>query len=185
MNPNATPTGTLNNPHQQQQPSQVEVDNDDTIRLYIPREYYLVPLSTTSAGLALGFLRGTRQTSLQFLAENAHRPPKTVEEWYFYHKSKNYRVLFGGLKASGREGARLGAAGLAWVGLEQAAKEVGHGVEEWREVVAGVGLAGLVSLICSYEVCFAYEWALIHNHALRSTATEDECSGFVVGVDWW
>lgn len=130
----------------------VEHDDDgeqqtpDAIRLYVPRELYLVPLTTFSTGLGLGFLRGSRAASLRFLAENAHRAPKTVEEWYFYHKSKNYRVILGGLKQSGRDGARLGGAGVLWVGFEQAAKRVGAG--DWREVCAGLGLAGLVSAAC-------------------------------------
>ncbi|KAF8311145.1 hypothetical protein DL93DRAFT_2083589 [Clavulina sp. PMI_390] len=129
-------------------PSSKSVDNDfdekpEAIRLYIPRELYLIPLTTTSMGMALGFLRGSRKASLRYLAENAHRAPKTLEEWYFYHKTKNYRVLSGGLKQSGRESLRFGAAGLFWVGAEQAASRVGLGA--YKEVLAGVGLGGLVA----------------------------------------
>lgn len=83
---------------------------------------------------------------MRFLAENAHRPPKTLEEWYFYHKTKNYRVVLGGLKQSGRDGVKFAGAGVTWIGFEEAAKRVGMG--EMKEVVAGVGLAGLVSAFC-------------------------------------
>lgn len=127
-------------------PSSNEGEKPTQIHLYIPRELYLIPLATTSTGLALGFLRGSRATSLRFLAENAHRPPKTLEEWYFYHKTKNYRVALGGLKQSGRDGLKFAGAGVTWVGLEEAAKRVGMG--EIKEVLAGAGLAGLFSAVC-------------------------------------
>lgn len=148
ISPSSSPTPTPT-------PDAQQKDNGDTeertqFRLYIPREYYLVPLSTTTAGLALGFLRGARLSSLRYLAENAHRAPRTLEEWYFYHKTKNYRVLLGGLKASGREGVRLGAAGCLWVGIERGMEGLGREVGEWREVGAGAGLAGVVALVCEY-----------------------------------
>jgi len=118
------------------------------IHLYIPRELYLIPLATTSTGLALGFLRGSRASSLRYLAENAHRPPKTVEEWYFYHKTKNYKVLLGGLKQSGRDGLKFAGAGASWVAFEEAARRVGLG--DAKEVIAGVGLAGIVAGVCEF-----------------------------------
>jgi hypothetical protein len=127
-------------------------DELEPIRLYIPRDVYLVPLTTTCTGLALGFLRGSRQASLRFLVEHAHRPPTTVEEWYFYHKAKNYHVLLSGFKQSAREGLRLGSAGLVWVGFEQGASRVG--LRDYREICAGLGLAGTVAAICQYDFSF-------------------------------
>jgi len=124
-------------------------DRPESIRLYIPRDVYLIPLTTTCTGAALGFLRGTRQASLQFLVENAHRAPTTVEEWYFYHKTKNYHVILGGLKQSGRDALKLGSAGLVWVGFEQAASRLG--LKDYREICAGVGLASTVAVVCQYE----------------------------------
>lgn len=132
-----------------------ETSSPEAIRLYIPRELYMIPLATTNTGLVLGFLRGSRQASLRYLAENAHRAPKTVEEWYFYHKTKNYRVLLGGLKQSGKDGLRLGATGVVWVGIEQATTRVG--LQDYKEICAGVGLAGAVAAVCksiSYQNSF-------------------------------
>jgi hypothetical protein len=137
-------------------PEEEKANKPDAIHVSIPRELYLIPGTTASAGLALGFLRGARKSSLRFLAENAHRAPRTVEEWYFYHKTKNYRVLLGGLRASGREGVRLGTAGVVWVGLEEGARRAGLGA--WREVCAGVGLAGIVSLACWWLFYFFCPW---------------------------
>lgn len=124
-----------------------DAEKPDPIHIYIHKDVYQIPLATTSAGLALGFLRGSRKASLRFLAENAHNPPKTVEEWYFYHKTKNYRVLLAGLKQSGRDGLRLGAAGALWVGVEQGATRIG--LKDYREVCAGLGLAGTVAAVCT------------------------------------
>jgi hypothetical protein len=39
---------------------------------------------------------GFRFRGLQFLAENAHRAPRTKGEWYFYHKTKRYQMLAAG-----------------------------------------------------------------------------------------
>src|SRR5690348_16164592 len=59
-----------------------------------------VVLTSTLAAL-FGFLTGSytggQRSSLQYLAENAHRLPRTVQGWYFYHKRKNYRVMLGGI----------------------------------------------------------------------------------------
>lgn len=122
----------------------------EPIRIHIPRDVYLIPLTTTCTGVALGFLRGSRQTSLRYLVEHAHRPPTTVGEWYFYHKTKNYHMILGGLKQSGRDGLKLGSAGLVWVGCEQAASRVG--LRDYREICAGLGLASTVAAICQYEL---------------------------------
>ena len=63
----------------------------------------VLPVVCASAGMALGVYRGGRMASLRFLAENAHRAPKTVKGWYFYNKTKNYRMLYGGLKAGAKD----------------------------------------------------------------------------------
>ena len=182
----ATPTTPVAPAPQDDARIEVESPQKEVVRLYIPREYYLIPLSTTSLGLALGFLRGARTSSLRFLAENAHRPPRTLEEWYFYHKSKNYRVLMGGVKASGREGMRMGAAGLVWVGFEEGCRRVGGGVGEWREVGAGVGLAGVVSLFCVWFSLSFYDECCIYDDDLqydRPTASEDCGASRITGCD--
>lgn len=123
-----------------------EDERKEPIRLYIERDLYLIPTALTTTGFAFGILRGARQESLRFLAENAHRAPKTVKGWYLYQKTKNYRVMFAGLKQGGREGLKLGTGGLVWVGFEQASRRVGLG--DWMEMTAGLGTAGVVSAIC-------------------------------------
>lgn len=81
---------------------------------------------------------------------------------------------------------RLGAAGALWVGIEQAAKQVGHGVDEWREVVAGVGLAGVVSLACSLSISICAHRRYIADHdGNRSTSTTGGAASLVARDDWW
>ena len=91
-------------------------------------------------------MRGGRDASLRFLAENAHRPPRTVEGWYFYKKTKNYRVMWGGLKGAGVEATRLSLIGAGYVGLEMGMERMGWG--DVKEVGAGAGIAGVFSVIC-------------------------------------
>ncbi|THV05510.1 hypothetical protein K435DRAFT_602763, partial [Dendrothele bispora CBS 962.96] len=77
-----------------------------------------LPLTAFAVGATIGFVRGARATGLRFLAENAHRPPRTVRGWYFYNKTKNYRVLLGGMKSAAKESSKLIATSLVWVGVE-------------------------------------------------------------------
>lgn len=107
------------------------------IHLDIPPRMYQVPLTAVGVGCALGIMRGGRAASLRFLAENAHRPPKTVQGWYFYKKTKNYRVMWGALKGAAKESARLGAVTGAYVVLEEGLRRANQ--KEWASIGAGVG----------------------------------------------
>ena len=117
--------------------------DDVPIRVNIPQRVLLVPGTAFIVGSAIGLVRGGRTASLRFLAEKAHRPPKTVEGWYFYNKTKNYRVMLGGLKGAGMEGCRLGGIALCYVGLESAI-----GWSELKEIGAGVGTGAVFSIVC-------------------------------------
>ena len=66
-----------------------------------------------------------------------------------YKKTKNYRMLWGGLQEGGREALKLGSVGLAWAAGEDAMERVPGGVAaEWREVGAGAGTGALFALVC-------------------------------------
>ncbi|KAA8913400.1 hypothetical protein FN846DRAFT_131539 [Sphaerosporella brunnea] len=103
----------------------------------------------TSTGLLLGFsLGGTlggHKSGLIFRAENAHRAPTTARGWYFYHKSKNYRIAQGAV----REGAKLGARLAAWVAVfvvcEDAVDRLRGCVDAGSSLVAALAVAGGVS----------------------------------------
>lgn len=131
-------------------------EENGKLRINIPQRFYLVPAACFTTGFVLGITRGARQASLRFLAENAHRRPTTVQGWYFYKKTKNYRVMWGALKGGAGVGLKMAAFGGLWVGLEQGSlavsERVGGKAGEWvgegREMVAGVGSAGLVLAGC-------------------------------------
>ena len=118
------------------------------IRISIPDRLYLLPGAAIILGTTIGLFRGSRRASLRFLAENVHRPPTTVQGWYFYNKTKNYRVIMGGLKEAGLEATRLGTTAAGWVCFEEGATRLGSEVESVKEVIAGVGTAGVFSLAC-------------------------------------
>lgn len=57
-----------------------------------------------SAFGVVGFLRARRLASHQFLAENSHRLPTSDAGWYLYHRAKNYRTAWKGIKGGARYG---------------------------------------------------------------------------------
>lgn len=97
-------------------------------------------------GTAIGLVRGSRAAGLRFLAENAHRPPTTVRGWYFYNKTKNYKMMLEGLRKAGADGAKLGFTALAWVTFEEGLNRVGWG--DAGEIGAGIGTAGVFAVLC-------------------------------------
>jgi len=109
--------------------------------------YFILPVSAAIMGTLIGAVRGSRQASLRFLAENAHRPPTTVQGWYFYNKTKNYRRMAAGLQEGGVNAMKLGAAALVWVGIEDGLERCGKPWDETRELGAGVGTAGIFGLL--------------------------------------
>ena len=75
---------------------------------------------TSMTTFTLGALQGGKLSGYQFLAENAHRLPRTHQGWYFYHKTKNYRVMYGGLRYGLRYAARTAGWTLLFGALESA-----------------------------------------------------------------
>ncbi|CAO1614675.1 unnamed protein product [Jaminaea pallidilutea] len=67
----------------------------------------VIPLTSFGIGFVSGMVNGGSKASLVFLAENAHRRPDTVQGWYFYNKTKNYKVLLSSLRGGGATGGRL------------------------------------------------------------------------------
>ncbi|KAF8639890.1 hypothetical protein AX17_001142 [Amanita inopinata Kibby_2008] len=122
-----------------------KLQNKKIIHLNVPPRFYLVPGAALIVGSAIGLVRGARAASLRFLAENVHRPPTTVQGWYFYNKTKNYKVMLGGLKGAGSEAGKLAVVALGWVGIEEGLERMGWG--QLREVGAAVGTAGVFSLM--------------------------------------
>lgn len=122
---------------------------DAAIRLSIPPRLMVVPATAFIVGCAIGMVRGGRNASLRFLAENAHRPPTTVQGWYFYKKTKNYKVMWGALKEAGRESVKVTALAASYVGVEEGLERVGWG--KGKHVGAAVGTAAIFSVVCEWN----------------------------------
>ncbi|TKA55442.1 hypothetical protein B0A53_02368 [Rhodotorula sp. CCFEE 5036] len=99
-----------------------------------PPLLFLGPAAAFSFGFTSGLVSSSKLASKQFLAENAHRLPTTVQGWYFYQKTKNYRVAWAGIKGGLRTGARLGLWTGAFLGCEEAVD---------RAIRAGLDQAGV------------------------------------------
>ncbi|KAI9672333.1 MAG: hypothetical protein M1817_003355 [Caeruleum heppii] len=128
-------------------PSSPPLDPDPP-RLSIPF-HFLLPASTSVSfltGMALGMSQGSITAGLRFRAENAHRLPQTPTGWYFYHKSKNYHRMLGGVKEGFRMGFRMGFWGGALFTVQEAVDRI-RGTKDFAStVVAGLGVAGGFSL---------------------------------------
>lgn len=140
-------------------------DNDsfqkpEPIRITINPRYYQVPGAAILVGTAIGIARGSRRAGLRFQAENAHRPPKTLQGWYYYKKTKNYRMMLGGLLQGGKTALQLGSTAVAWVGVEEGFNQAG--LEDFREVGAGLVTSGVFSALC--KLCI------------------DECTGMLMNL---
>ncbi|KAF5321833.1 hypothetical protein D9619_000973 [Psilocybe cf. subviscida] len=135
--PPQTPVPEADRAVQEQQEQRLK----DAIHLNIPQRMMVLPTCAFIVGAALGITRGGRNAGLRFLAENAHNPPTTVQGWYFYNKTKNYKVILGGLKAGGAMGGLLGGLGLVYTGLEEGLGRAGSWWAEGKHMGAGVGTA--------------------------------------------
>lgn len=118
----------------------------EPIRININPRYYQVPGAAILVGTAIGLARGSRRAGLQFQAENAHRPPKTLQGWYYYKKTKNYKVMLGGLLQGGKTALQLGSTAVVWVGVEEGFNQCNLG--NFREVGAGLVTSGVFSVLC-------------------------------------
>lgn len=125
---------------------QPEDTSASEFRFDIPPRYLILASGCGVLGMSLGLIRGSRAEGMRFLAENAHRPPTTLRGWYLYKKTKNYRMLWGGLREGGRKALQLGAIGATFAACEEGMGRIGFG--EARETGAGVGTAVLFCAFC-------------------------------------
>ncbi|KAJ9102019.1 hypothetical protein QFC19_004944 [Naganishia cerealis] len=90
----------------------------------LPRRVLILPPTALFLGALIGISRGGSRARLRFLAENAHRQPTTIQGWYFYTKTRNYRILFGSLREGAKTGLTLGAATALYVLSEEGVRSL-------------------------------------------------------------
>ncbi|CAH7685788.1 hypothetical protein BY996DRAFT_7073675 [Phakopsora pachyrhizi] len=99
-------------------------------------------------GFASGATTSAKFSGLQFTAENLHRLPKTKADWYFFQKTKNYKVILGGIFGGFKVGAKLGFWTSGFCCLKEAFTHSGISLIEKNKFLAG-GLSGLTVAISS------------------------------------
>lgn len=138
-------------------------------RLSLPFVYRLIFANMTAFGIggSMGAYMGAQRAALQFRAENAHRQPNSAKGWYFYHKSKNYRSMYGGVV----QGVKFGGPLCAWVTMfvvfEDAVDRLRGRIDALATVAAGLTVAGVFSA-----------W----NRLSYGLAVRTAKKGFVVGL---
>jgi len=162
------------------------MQENEAIHINVPPRLYQVPGAALVVGTVIGAVRGSRKEGLRFLAENAHRAPTTLQGWYFYNKTKNYRKILGGLREGGRQGLKLSATAMGWVTIEESIRRLGHGLEELAEVGAGVGTGAIFGLVCkcsprSLQRPYLIFSFCIDRLGLRTTG-QSTLLGFLVGL---
>ncbi|KAG5918061.1 hypothetical protein E4U42_007010 [Claviceps africana] len=124
------------------------ITSDPSPRLSIPTPARVLLGSASSGliGFTLGAMQGGQMAQLRFRAEHAHKMPDTTTGWYFYHKSKNYHAMHGGI----REGFRMAAKTSFWsfiaLGLESTVDRYRGCSDMFSTTVATLTVAGAFSL---------------------------------------
>lgn len=118
----------------------------DSQRLHLWPMDRIATVATMAAtvGAAQGFYEGIKISSLRYLTENAHRLPRTVGGWYFYHKKKNYTMLTTGLAHACRKGLKYSAGISTFLALEAGLDAV-RGTTDFLNTC-------LVGTLCAYGI---------------------------------
>jgi len=107
-----------------------------------PRVLVMAGLASTF-GLFYGIGKGAKISSLRYLAENAHRLPRTKGTWYFFHKRKNYVVLKDGMNRGMAVGLKYGSVTALFFGIEAMVDQYSHKVS-WISTTAAATGSGII-----------------------------------------
>lgn len=134
--------------------------SSDAMRLSMLAPSRLLMGSTASGmiGFMLGAFQGGQMAQLRFRAEHAHKMPDTTTGWYFYHKSKNYHAMQGGIREGFRMGAKTGFWSFAALALETTVDRMRGCSDMLSTMVATVSVAGMFSLT---RKCFLFDVSLL------------------------
>ena len=83
---------------------------------------------------------------LRFRAEHAHKMPDTTTGWYFYHKSKNYHAMQGGIREGFRMGLKTGVWTFVALSLESTVDRYRGASDMFSTTIATLTVAGAFSL---------------------------------------
>lgn len=129
-------------------PPQPSLFSDPYPRLSLnaPSRITLGTLASAVVGLGLGATQGGQMAQLRFRAEHAHKMPDSTTGWYLYHKSKNYHVMYGGM----REGFKMASKTAAWtlmaLSLETTVDRCRGRSDLFSTIIASLSVAGAFSI---------------------------------------
>lgn len=136
---------------------QNEIKKSNRYDIKIPERTLSIMLYSTCFGFCIGTYRGGRLASRKFLAENTHRRPTTVQGWYFYNKTKNYKVIKSSLIQGLKDCFKINSLALTWVftselikySRENVFKEFDNkNLKIFDEVVGATSTSILFSILC-------------------------------------
>ncbi|KAM9909218.1 hypothetical protein OXX69_005633 [Metschnikowia pulcherrima] len=114
-----------------------ESENNQRLHLYPRERLQTVAVVASMVGGAQGFFSGVKMSSLRYLTENAHRLPRTVGGWYFYHKKKNYIMLLSGFKNAATLAVKYSLGVSAFLGLEAGLDYARNSTDFFNTTVVG------------------------------------------------
>ena len=146
-------------PHQRALPPR-EVDYNNRLSRTGPERLVFYFTNAFCAFWAVGFLRARRLSAHQFLAENSHRLPTSDAGWYLYHRAKNYRTLWNGIKGGFRYGFLGGGTAYLYGYIEEFWDQDVRGgkVDALGSLVAGTVTAGLFGLWKGFGARMAWRY---------------------------
>lgn len=127
-------------------PSSFPRDPYPRLSLSPPARITIGSLVSAIVGFSLGATQGGQTAQLRFRAEHAHKMPDSTAGWYLYHKSKNYHVMFGGLREGFRMASRTGAWTLMALSLESTVDRCRGTSDLFSTIIASLTVAGAFSL---------------------------------------
>ncbi|SCO85915.1 uncharacterized protein FRV6_10042 [Fusarium oxysporum] len=129
-------------------PSDLTFPQDTNPRLSIatPMRLMLGTISSAVVGFSLGATQGGQMAQLRFRAEHAHKMPDTTTGWYFYHKSKNYHAMQGGIREGFRMGFKTGFWSFLALSLESTVDRYRGASDMFSTTIATLTVAGAFSL---------------------------------------
>lgn len=127
-------------------PSAFPQDTHPRLSIATPTRLLLGTASSALIGLSLGATQGGQMAQLRFRAEHAHKMPDTTTGWYFYHKSKNYHAMQGGIREGFRMGLKTSFWSLMALSLESTVDRYRGASDMFSTTIATLTVAGAFSL---------------------------------------
>ncbi|KAM5343453.1 hypothetical protein ACJ41O_011990 [Fusarium nematophilum] len=144
--PGGTPSSPAAVPSDLEPPSTFPHDPFPRLSIATPTRLMLGTVSSAFVGFSLGATQGGQMAQLRFRAEHAHKMPDTTTGWYFYHKSKNYHAMQGGIREGFRMGLKTGFWSLMALSLESTVDRYRGASDMFSTTIATLTVAGAFSL---------------------------------------